>query len=130
LIHARNQKTEVGRRKSEIGRSPFLTRLQSSAICLLISIRSEKRDQAIEVRGNPAYITIVYLLIRKDQFCFKHIRDLCGQAQITTGMLGHGRQKTENRRRKRSPLFAAVSRRQSSGKPDALPLHDVKFSRA
>jgi len=25
--------------------------------------------------------------IRKDQFCFKHIRDLCGQAQITTGML-------------------------------------------
>jgi len=24
---------------------------------------------------------------RKDQFCFKHIRDLCGQAQITTGML-------------------------------------------
>ena len=26
-------------------------------------------------------------LIRKDQFCFKHIRDLCGQAQITTGML-------------------------------------------
>ena len=25
--------------------------------------------------------------IRKDQFCFKHIRDLCGQAQIATGML-------------------------------------------
>jgi len=31
--------------------------------------------------------TRLRFLIRKDQFCFKHIRDLCGQAQITTGML-------------------------------------------
>jgi len=34
--------------------------------------------------------SVICLPIRKDQFCFKHIRDLCGQAQITTGMLGHG----------------------------------------
>ena len=45
-------------------------------------------------------------------------------------LLRHGRRKTENRRRQGMTLFAAVLRRSSSGKPDALPLHDVKFSRA
>jgi hypothetical protein len=35
---------------------------------------------------------------RKDQFCFKHIRDLCGQAKITTGMLSNDKQMTDDNR--------------------------------
>ena len=61
----------------------------------------------------------IHFPIRKDQFCFKHIRDLCGQAQITTGMLSFQiRRWARNYSRAGRRLWA---------RPDMLPLHDVRF---
>jgi hypothetical protein len=57
---------------------------QQSAIRLaLTAVFSVLRSLARAV-GKPRWRT---LLGRKDQFCFKHIREPCGQARPTTEML-------------------------------------------
>jgi hypothetical protein len=64
---------------------------------------------------------------RKDQFCFKHIRDLCGQAKITTGMLSKQAQPTvsgQGLAPSPNPIRRLLPR------PDALPLHDVNVGAA
>jgi hypothetical protein len=66
--------------------------------------------------------------IRKDQFCFKHIRDPAVRRKITTGMLTNDNQTTVLDRSEtcasKPPNRVAVS----SPKPDALPLHNVNLS--
>jgi hypothetical protein len=88
LIVARNQKTEDGKQRTE----ELIFRQPPFVIYRLIRIRSENLMQKTKYRSFHFRIplSVICFLIRKDQFCFKHIRDLCGQAQITTGMLGHG----------------------------------------
>jgi hypothetical protein len=61
--------------------------------------------------------------IRKDQFCFKHIRDLCGQAQITTGMLSI--HKVDDGLEIAPEPGVALR-----AKPDMLPLHNVRCLRS
>jgi hypothetical protein len=57
---------------------------QQSVIRLaLTAVFSVLRSPARAV-GKPRWRT---LLGRKDQFCFKHIREPCGQARPTTEML-------------------------------------------
>jgi hypothetical protein len=92
LIVARNQKTEDRKQKAE----EFIFRQLSFVIYRLIRIRSENLMQKTKYRSFHFRIppSVICFLTRKDQFCFKHIRDLCGQAQITTGMLV-GKQNTE-----------------------------------
>jgi hypothetical protein len=75
---------------------------------------------------------------RKDQFCFKHIREPCGQARPTTEMLlsDDGKRMTENGSGLASlPLCVKSTEEQASRRvlqlfhhpvrPNVFPLHDV-----
>ncbi len=67
-------------------------------------------------------------LNRKDQFCFKHIRELCGQAKAHDWLLSeNGIRRTQNRD-SACGLVPLASPAVSFPKPDALPLHNVKSS--
>ena len=55
----------------------------------------------------------------KDQFCFKRIREPCGQAKPTTEMLLRSRRRRQDRSCDRTQPFAPALR------PNAFPLHDV-----
>ena len=105
LIYARNQKTE-----SVTGDQSTVTRgLTLSGAALLNA-------------------TTVPFLIRKDQFCFKHIREPRGQAKGSRLVLTENRRRTTDDGRNNLTAASCIAPFAISfPRPDALPLHDVNF---
>ena len=85
----------------------------------LIMLEIRKRN-----RQRTFYTLAQRLLIRKDQFCFKRIREPRGQAKGSR--LVAKTRKTDHA----GEIKVTLARRRAfSGKPDALPLHNVNVSR-
>jgi hypothetical protein len=126
LIVARNQKTEDGKQRTE----ELIFRQPPFVIYRLIRIRSENLMQNTKNRSCSLPFSVFRHLFsdqKRPVLLQTHPGSLRSGSDhdwyARTRMTDNGKQKTE-----RSEPSRRCLKPQSSGKPDALPLYDVKLS--
>jgi hypothetical protein len=126
LIVARNQKTEDGKQKTE----ELISRQPSFVVYRLIRIRSENAMQKTKNRSYSLPYSVFRHLFsdqKRPVLLQTHPGSLRSGSDhdwyARTRMTEDGKQKTE-----KVSLLRRCLKSQSSGKPDALPLHNVKLS--